>query len=160
VAGKIKIDLRKALRAIARAFQAANADRLLSGSSVDGGSIADRKTPAAASSSRKRVRILGGVRVKLAELAGRVGIASGLMLKDLTRSSNARIGRTSFKIVPSPEVMRRFFAFTAGSKHQTDRPISGVSDTELRDARDQVAEEGRAQIVAQINAGIRDGRRR
>lgn len=143
----MKLDLRKTLRAIAAKVQDENLDRLLAGRQVSGGSVEPRAVePEPAGGRKKRVRILG-IRVSLAELTVKVGVRSGDMLKDVTRRSNAKIGRVSFKIVPSPAVRQRWFAFNAGNSRQPPRSISGLTDAQLAAAKDEVAVDARNQFV-------------
>ena len=146
---KVRFDFRKELRALAARVQDENLARLLTGQTVSGGAVAPHKVPAepVLKGRAKRVR-LHGIRVSLRELAGRIGVRTGAMLKDITRRANAKIGRVSFKIVPSPEVRRRWFAFVAGTKKQVARPVSGIDGPTLSDARDRIARSGRDQIVA------------
>jgi hypothetical protein len=155
--GKIKIDLRKQLRAIGTAIQDDNVQRLLSGETVSGGSVEARKTPEEHKKTRKRVRI-HGARVKLEQLQEKPGVKSGDMLKDAQRRANVKVGRTTVKVGPSAEMRRRWFAFNAGTTHQPARSISGVSDSLLRSASEDLVREGRAQIVRKINEAKRASR--
>jgi hypothetical protein len=81
----------------------------------------------------------------------RLGIKSGDMLKDASRRSNIKLGRTSFKIVPSPAIRARWFAFNAGTKNASARPFSGISDQLLTTAGSLIASAGKAQLVAKLN---------
>lgn len=156
--GKIKVDLRKQLRAIGNAIQDDNVSRLLSGETVSGGAVEPREAPEARpKKTRKRVRV-HGARVKLEELRGNPGVKSGDMLKDASRRSNVKVGRANVKVVPDPEVRRRWFAFNAGTKHQPARSISGMSDELLKTASEDLARESREQLVRKINEAKRAGR--
>lgn len=148
---KLKLDLRKELRAIAGAVQEDNARRLLEGSSLGGGSLAARKTQPHAVASKRRIRVLGERRA-IAELAGNVGVASGDMLKDLTRRGNVKVGRVSFKIVPSASVLVRTRVFQSGDKRQTARPFSGMTKARIEAAAQTIAESSRNQLVATLQA--------
>lgn len=151
---RLNLDFRKILRAIANKAQDANVERLLTGSTVSGGTVAAREQGARPTSSRARVRILG-VRVKLAELVGKVGIATGAMLRDLTRRGNVKLGRLSFRIVPSAAQLLKWRVFNSGRKGQEPRPVSGMSDALIREAKDGIAREGREQLVAHLNRRVR-----
>src|SRR5882672_10632147 len=96
---KFKPDLRKVFRAEAAAVQDENAERLLSGQAVSGGTIAPKAaaTWARRQAGRRRVRVLG-VRVNLSQIGGKPGIGKGDMLRELTKRSNAKVTRTGFKI--------------------------------------------------------------
>lgn len=146
-----KPDFRKVLRSIATAIQDANLERLLSGITVTGRSVAQRVDRAVRSTGRaKRVR-LHGLRISVRELAGIVGVKTGDMLKDVTRRANQKIGRTGFKIIPSASVIRRWFAFQAGREGQVARPTSGIADSDLAAARDKIATNAREQFVQAAN---------
>lgn len=146
-----KIDLRKTLRAIATAIQDANLDRLLTGTTVTGGSVAPRAVePQAATGRARRARIFG-IRVSLRELAGKVGVKTGAMLRDVTRRANQKIGRAGFKIIPSADVRMRWFAFQAGTERQVPRPTSGVDEATMESASAQIAADARAQFVKRAN---------
>jgi len=159
---RLRLDFRKLLREIANKAQDENLERLLSGRAVDGSDLAERKSPDQAPSKGRasRVRIFG-VRVSLRELAGRLGVKTGAMLRDITRRANVKLSRTSFKIVPSPEVRTRWFAFVKGASRnlenanatsiQPARPVSGMTGDLIAEARDQVALEARAQFVNAVN---------
>lgn len=150
-----KLDLRKLLRAIATQIQDDNLDRLLSGRTVDGGVVAPRVVRSLVGAGRaKRVRILG-IRVSVRDLAGNVGVKTGAALKDVTKRSNIKIGRVSFKIIPSPEVRARWLTFQAGSKHQVPRPTSGVSNERLKEANELLTGEARDQFVRAANSRVR-----
>lgn len=142
-------DFRKELRQIANAAQDANVARLLAGEAVSGGALEPEKDEAGPSASRRRVRVFGAkIAVKQIQ---RLGVKSGDMLKDASRRGNIRLGRTSFKIVPSGPIRARWFAFNAGKKNQPARPFSGMSSDLLATARDLIASAGRSQIVAKLN---------
>lgn len=177
-----KLDFRKTLRGIATSIQAANQDRLLSGQSLASGPLAPRVESTSSSATKKRVRI-AGIRVKLAELTGNVGVASGALLKDLTRAGNIKLGRTSFKIVPSPDVLLRMLCFVHGSLntrissserraglhkapeasirgglHQVPRPFSGIPGAILDQAAAQLAADGNEQMCAGMQSDLEDAR--
>lgn len=147
-----KLDLRKTLRSIASQVQDDNLERLLRGLKVNGGSIAPRLLEAAATKGRAARIRLNGVRVSLRDLVGAVGVKSGAMLRDVVRRGNIRMGRASFKIVPSREVLRRWFAFQAGTDHQVSRPTSGVSAERMEESKAEVAAESRRQFVKSANS--------
>lgn len=143
----MKLDLRKTLRAIATRVQDENQHRLLTGQQVSGAAVVPRAVePPSVSGRKKRVRILG-IRLSLAEISLKVGVRSGEMLKDATRRSNMKIGRVSFKIIPSAAVRQRWFAFNAGTRRQPPRSISGLTDAQLAAAKDEVAVDARNQFV-------------
>lgn len=143
------LDFRKELRQIANAAQDANVTRLLAGEAVSGGTLEPPKSEAGPSTSRRRVRIFGSkIAVKNIQ---RLGIKSGDMLKDAGRRSNVKLGRTSFKIVPSPAIRARWFAFNAGTKNAAARPFSGISDQLLTTAGSLIASAGKSQLVARLN---------
>lgn len=147
----LRLDLRKTLRAIATAAQDANLERLLTGLGVRGESLTPRALHAHAVSSGRRARVrLLGVRVALSGLVGRLGVKSGAMLKDLSRRGNIKVGRTSFRVVPSPEVILRWRVFNAGSRQQEARPVSGMSGEQLDKASAEIAREARDQFVAAL----------
>lgn len=153
---KFRPDFRKILREIATRAQDENADRLLSGASVDGGSLAPRVDHVAASTKGRSKRIrLFGIRVRVRELTGHVGVKTGEMLRDLTKRSNIKIGRVSFKIVPSPGVRVRMYAFAKGVERgnhdQPARPFSGMTGALLEEARARIAQEARDQIAEALN---------
>lgn len=143
-----KFDFRKQLRWIANEVQDQNATRLLASQAVDGGSIEPRKVEAPATKSRRRLRVFGA-RVSIKDLS-RLGVRSGAMLSDLTRRSTIRLGRTSFRIVPSPAVRARYWAFVKGREDQVARPTGGMTDALLGTAADLVAKSGRDQVVASL----------
>jgi hypothetical protein len=150
-----KVDLRKTLRAIGNALQDENVDRLLEGLTIDGASVAPRVTTVTTPTGRqKRVRIKG-VRISLRDLGGRPGIASGAMLKDAGRRANVKVGRVSVKVVPSPAMRARWFAYMKGvntaQRHQVARPVSGITDARMQEARDEIAREARNQFVKLAN---------
>lgn len=148
------LDFRKELRAIANRVQDENARRLLAGSAVSGSPFADRRDESSSGpETRARARVFG-VRISIRKIQ-RLGVATGAMLKDATRRSNVKLGRTSFRIVPSPEIRPRWFAFNAGRPTQAARPFSGVSDDVLSDAAAELARAGRDQICAAINRRVR-----
>lgn len=143
-------DFRKSLRAAGKTIQDDNADRLLKGESVTGEEIAPDVQKKPASGSRKRARVLG-VRVPLAQLSSRPGVKSGGMLKDLTRRGNVKVGRTSVKVVPSPEEIVKTRVFNAGRRgKQVPRPFSGISAERLDEIADDVSRDGRDQLVAHL----------
>jgi hypothetical protein len=147
---KFRVDLRKPLRAIATQVQEANVARLLGGQSVSGGDLAAAKVePSGGKPGRRRIRVFG-VRHSLADLAGRVGVKSGEMLKDLARRGNQKIKRTGFKIVPSASVWTRFFVFNKGDREQAARPVSGMTGEQLDDAAARVSTEARDQFVRNL----------
>lgn len=154
MAKKVKVDIRKQLRAVGNAIQDENVSRLLSGETLSGATITPRKAPEKLEKTRKRVRV-HGARVKLEELQSKPGVKSGDMLKDAARRSNVKVGRTNVKVGPSPEVRRRWFAFNAGTKKQPARSISGMSDDLLRKTSEDLAREVREQIVRKINEAKR-----
>lgn len=145
-----KVDFRKTLRAIATAVQNQNLERLLGAVKLNGGTVLPRAQEVATATGRaKRVRLFG-IRVNLRDIAGKVGVGTGAMLRDVTRKANQKIGRVSFKIIPSPEMRMRWFAFQAGTKHQPPRPTSGISDTLMESATAQIAEDARNQFVKKL----------
>lgn len=147
-----KLDLRKILREIATKIQDENLDRLLTGTRVDGGPIQPRAARGVGAKGRaKRIRIFG-LKVSLRELADKTGVKSGAMLKDVTKRSNQKIGRVGFKIIPSRDILIRWSVFNAGDKRQVDRPVSGVTDQVLDEARALVTTESRNQFVQGANA--------
>lgn len=154
-----RFDFRKTLREIATRAQDANLDRLLSAQAVRGGEIAPQRPHevSEAQGRRKRVRVFG-VRIALSDLAGRLGVKSGEMLKDLTRRANIKIGRTSFKIIPSPEVALKWRAFVSGSKHQIARPVSGLSSAQISEATALLAQDARNQTTAQMQTDLEAAR--
>jgi len=145
-----KIDLRKTLRAIAQRIQDANAQRLVSSEAVAGGALEPRRSIPQATTSRRRLRILGERRA-LAELAGAVGIATGDMLKDLVRRANIKLGRTGFKITPSSSEILKTRVFTAGDRHQAARPFSGITREQLEQAAGELVQDLRSQVVEDMN---------
>ena len=149
---RLRLDFRKVLRAVANRTQDENQARLLASQGVNGEGIAPRAVEPVVGKSRRRIR-LGpeGTRVAVKDLQ-RVGIRSGAMLADLTRRGNARIGRVSFKIVPSPAVRAKYWAFVKGRRggDQPARPTGGMTDALLADAATQVATVGRDQVVASL----------
>lgn len=149
---RLKLDLRPALRAIATRVQDENQDRLLQARGVRDDELAAKKGRASESTSRKRVRILG-VRAKVAELAGKLGVKSGALLKDLVRRGNIKLGRTSFRIVPSADVLLRWVVFNKGrGDKQPARRVSGITAQALEDASKEVARTAREQLVAALQA--------
>jgi hypothetical protein len=149
--GKLKLDLRKTLRAIAVDVQDAIVSRLVSGSSVSGEELAPQKERehAQAIGRRKRVRVLG-VRIALAGLAGKVGIKTGELLKGLQRRSNIRIGRVSFKIVPPAEVLARWNVLNKGDARQVARPVGGITGEQLDRAAEELTIAARDQFAASL----------
>lgn len=143
-----KLDFRKQLRAIANEVQDQNATRLLASQAVDGGSIEPRKVEGPATTSRRRLRVFGA-RVSIKDLS-RLGVRTGAMLADLTRRSTIRLGRTSFRIVPSPNVRARYWAWVKGREGQPARPTGGMTDGLLAAAADSIAKSGRDQVVAAL----------
>jgi hypothetical protein len=157
-----KLDVRKTLRAIAIAIQDENAERLLAGIGVRGETLAPLSAEHGEIKSRKRVRVFG-LRVQLRDLH-RLGIKSGDLFKDLTRRSNIKVGRTSFKIVPSGKNLLKWRVFIsgrvsvgAGGGDQPARPAGGVSAERLAKATYQLCVESRNQIVQIMQEGV-DGR--
>lgn len=152
---RLRFDFRKLLRSIANRTQDENQARLLASQGVNGEGIAARASEPVAAKSRRRIR-LGpeGTRVAVKDLQ-RVGIRSGAMLADLTRRGNVKLGRTSFRIVPSPAVRAKYWAFVKGRRggDQPARPTGGMTDALLADAATQVAAVGRDQIVASLQRG-------
>jgi hypothetical protein len=149
---KLQIDLRPVLRAIAARIQDENQDRLLQARGVRDEELAPKKEAASTSSTRKRVRILG-VRVKLAQLSDKLGVKTGDLLKDLVRRGNIKVGRTSFRIVPSAELLVRWVVFNKGraEKKQPPRPAGGITAQALDDdAAALVARAARDQLVAAL----------
>lgn len=148
-----KPDFRKTLRAIAVATQDANLDRLLSGRTVGGGTVLPRfdEREVVVKGRARRVRLFG-IRVSVKDLSGKVGVKTGAMLNDVTRRGNIKVGRVSFKIIPSPEMRARWFAFQAGTKKQPPRPTSGMTDLQIELASAQIAFEGRNQFVKIANS--------
>lgn len=147
---RLRLDFRKVLRAIANRTQDENQARLLESQGVNGEAISPRAVEPVVGKSRRRIR-LGpeGTRVAVKDLQ-RVGIRSGAMLADLTRRSTIRLGRTSFRIVPSPAVRSRYWAWVKGREGQPARPTGGMTDALLADAATQVATVGRDQVVAAL----------
>ena len=150
-----KLDLRKTLRAIGQAIQDENVDRLLQGLTVDGGTVAPRVTTVTTPKGRqKRVRI-NGIRISVGELQGKPGVRSGDMLKDAGRRANIKVGRVSVKIIPSPAMRARWFAFmkgvNSGDHKQVARPVSGITDARMAAARDELARAAREQFVKLAN---------
>lgn len=177
-----KLDFRKTLRSIATRIQAANQARLLAGQGLDGAPLPPRVTLDSGSSSKKRIRI-GGVKVKLAELAGSVGVATGALLKDLVRAGNVKLGRTSFKIIPSPEVFTRMVCFVGGALnrklssserragvhkqpreqirgglHQVARPFSGIPGEIIDQAAGELAADANEQMCAGMQEDLEAAR--
>src|SRR5207244_3157904 len=91
VMARLRLDLRPILRAIAARIQDENQGRLLQGRGVRDEELAPKKEgPSEAATTRKRVRLLG-VRVKLRELSGKLGVKTGELLKDLVRRGNIKL---------------------------------------------------------------------
>lgn len=155
----VRLDFRRTLRAIAARLQDANLVRLLAGSEVGGSSVALRvpeqgERPGV---GRKRIR-LNGTRHKLADLVGRAGVRTGEMLKDTVRRANIKLGRAGFKVIPSGNVKRRWWAFNAGTEHQVKRPISGITDADHKAAAEEIAAAGREQFVKHAQRRLNRGR--
>jgi hypothetical protein len=156
-----KLDFRKLLRAIATAIQDENVQRLLAGVGVQGEELEPLKTEHGQITSRRRIRVFGA-RVSIRDLH-RLGVKSGDLLKDLTRRSNIKIGRTSFKIIPSAENLLKWRVFIAGRVHagaggdQPARPAGGVSADRLERATRDLTVAARNQLVALMQDGV-DGR--
>lgn len=150
---KLKPDFRKTLRAQAGKVQEDNLRRLLAGETVRGGAVAPRKAQAGRSKGRaRRVRILG-LRVSVRELEGRVGVRTSEMLKDVTRKGNVKVGRVSFKIIPSSAQILKWRVFNAGrrgKKPQAARPVSGISTERLEEARAEITRDARRQFVSAL----------
>jgi len=75
-------------------------------------------------------------------------VRTGALLKALGAASAVRVRKDGFKIVPSREVMLRWFALNSGtSRGQPARPIGGTTAAEQAHVVDEVAREVRDQIV-------------
>lgn len=148
---KLKFDFRTTLREIANRIQDANQARLLGGQAIAGGPLAPDRVAAAPTKTRKRIR-LDGIRVKLSELAGRVGVKTGDMLRDCVRRANVKLGRIAFRILPSQGLRLRWFVFNKGAQgRQVARAFSGIPGEVLDDAAAAIARQGRDQLVAAMN---------
>ena len=148
---RLRLDLRPALRALAAKIQDENADRLLRGQGVREEELAPPKEPPQAPTGRKRVRVLG-VRVAAKELV-RLGVKTGEMLKDLTRRGNIKLGRLSFKIVPSAKTRLRWVVFNKGREEkQPPRPVGGITAQALETAKAEIARTAREQLVLAMRA--------
>jgi hypothetical protein len=149
---RLKLDLRRVLRAIAVRIQDANADRLLQERGVHDEELVPKRVQANEPVGRRRVRILG-VRVKLADLAGKLGVRTGELLKDLTRRGNIKLGRLSFRIVPSAETRLRWVVFNKGrGEKQPPRPVGGITAEEMEKVSAEIASTAREQLVLALRA--------
>jgi hypothetical protein len=150
---RLKIDLRPILRALAARIQDENQDRLLQARGVRDEELAPKREGPSEPKTRKRVRILG-VRVKLQDLSGKLGVRTGELLKDLVRRGNVKLGRLSFRIVPSSaELVLRWTVFNKGrGDKQPARPVSGITAQALQQASAEVARSAREQLVIALRA--------
>ena len=146
---RLKFNFRAVLKEIAQGVQQRNLERLLVGERAGGGNIAPLRQSTLIRKSGKgvRARVLG----QRATFAQRPGVATGFMMREMTRAGTIRIRKYSFKIIPRAEVMPRWFVFNAGRPGQVARPISGMTPTQMEDAAKKIAKSGLVQITKALN---------
>jgi len=150
-----KFDFRALLRKIGGEALDATIARLLSGTAVRGGIVAPLKVEAG---TAKTIRTrLKGLRFSLQKGRTTPGVETGDMLRQMNRRGNVRVTRTGFRILPPKAIQTKWFVFNVGRRrhgNQPARPVSGLTDAQIRAASEEIARDGREQLVRQANEAI------